>query len=202
MLAERAPRAARPCPQRQLVGPSGVDATEQRFDQPVGHLVTEPVAHQPADGEVVGQRRQGGRDGSARPRPGRPGWAPGLRGRRRGPTGRPASCASAAGTGPPARTRAGGERRDAVGAEPGLGQQRQTSGRAAEQEPRPRRPPRPRPPAAPAACRRRPGRPRAPSPSPAAARTRRPPSPEIPPPTTTRVIPARSPRSGRARRCG
>ena len=43
--------------QRQFPGPSGIDAAEQRVDQPVHHLLAEPTPDQLADRDVLGQRR-------------------------------------------------------------------------------------------------------------------------------------------------
>ncbi len=39
--------------QRQGVGAPGIDTTEQRFDQPIEDLVTEPVANKRADGHIA-----------------------------------------------------------------------------------------------------------------------------------------------------
>ena len=41
--------------QRQLVGPTGVDAAEQRLDQPVAHLAPHPLGHQSPDPDVLVQ---------------------------------------------------------------------------------------------------------------------------------------------------
>ena len=51
--------------QRQLVGVAGVDAAEQRLDEPVQHLGPEPVTHQGADRDVVVSGARPGRSGSA-----------------------------------------------------------------------------------------------------------------------------------------
>ena len=73
--------------QRQLVGPAGVDAAEQRLDQPVDHLVAEPLAHQRADRDVPVQRRSGGSVGLG-PRPGATPAGAEHAGERRRPDGR------------------------------------------------------------------------------------------------------------------
>ena len=53
------------------VGPPGVDAAEQRLDQPVGDLVAQPRAHQRSDGDVVARAGRSGGARSARLRSGR-----------------------------------------------------------------------------------------------------------------------------------
>ena len=69
--------------QRQLVGPAGVDAAEQRLDQPVDHLVAEPLADQRAD-----RRRPSASGGTAS---GRLGRDPASAGRGQHPAGRSAA---------------------------------------------------------------------------------------------------------------
>ena len=59
-------------PERESPGLSGVDATQQRLQQPVGHLRPEPLVEQQTDRYVVGQRRSGQRRLAAGPcQPGR-----------------------------------------------------------------------------------------------------------------------------------
>jgi len=42
----------RSCVQAELAGPPGVHTSEQRFDEPVAHLIAEPTRYQIADGDV------------------------------------------------------------------------------------------------------------------------------------------------------
>ncbi len=55
MLAYRFNQLWQGCEQGDLVGPAGVHAPEERFDQAVAYLRTEPFGNDGADADVLGQ---------------------------------------------------------------------------------------------------------------------------------------------------